>query len=152
MPTWPRLWWWSLTVPTILVRNTCSLSQSLTTTAVVLGNLKTYANNHYQQKTSKLKSILMTQIIISIKINISSQTQARGNTLRGDQAYRHLQPWRTHWCRFWVNNITYLPLETKPKKKKTILRWHMGKCAENTASKLNIGRWGWWSKSAQPVS
>ena len=40
--------------------------------------------------------------------------------------------------------IFYL-FKTKNKqnhKKEPMLRWHMGKCAENTASKLKIGRWG----------
>ena len=51
--------------------------------------------------------------------NIAGQTQARDNTLWGDQAHWHLQPWRTHWCRFWVNTTCLNKKQTNTKHQTT---------------------------------
>ena len=61
--------------------------------------------HHYHANRSNIRVMGDTYHIINIKIktNIDGESQARHNTLRGDQTYWHLQPWRAHWCWFRVN-------------------------------------------------
>ena len=77
--------------------------------------------HHYHANRSNIRVMGDTYHIINIKIktNIDGESQARHNTLRGDQAYWHLQPWRAHWCWFRVNCSYFTFLKQTKTNKQT---------------------------------